>query len=93
MSRRAAARLPLSLPPFGINREQAAMAIGVSPSIFDQMVQDGRMPQPRLPTRGRCVWDVEELGEAWRKLPHRRPEGGCLDPAPSNDNPWDRRGK
>ncbi len=82
--------LPSSLVPFGINREQAATVVGVSPTVFDQMVEDGRMPQPRMPSRGRCVWDVEELGAAWRLLPHR-PGKANLDAAPSNDNPWDRK--
>ena len=41
------ALLPASLPPEGISREQAAEFIGVSPNFFDQLVKDGRMPQPR----------------------------------------------
>jgi predicted DNA-binding transcriptional regulator AlpA len=73
---------------FGINREQAAVAIGVSPTTFDQMVADGRMPQPRMPSKERYVWDVEELAEAFRRLPHRN---GKLDGVSSSDNPWDRR--
>ncbi|RWO70234.1 MAG: hypothetical protein EOS17_14305 [Mesorhizobium sp.] len=73
---------------FGINREQAALAISVSPTTFDQMVADGRMPQPRMPSKERYVWDVEELAEAFRRLPHRNSK---LDGVSSSDNPWDRR--
>lgn len=91
--------LPMSLPPLGINREQAAAMVGVSATTFDQMVADGRMPQPRMPSRERFVWDVEELVAAFRSLPHRNaPDGqraqeAPLDGRPSNDNPWDRGGR
>jgi len=85
--KRASNALPYSLLPFGINREQAAAVIGVSPTTFDQMVSDGRMPQPRMPSKERYVWDVEELGDAFRRLPHRN---GQLDAECRNDNPWDR---
>lgn len=62
--------LPPSLPPRGLSREQAAAYIGVSPSLFDDMVADGRMPQPREFNR-RNVWDRYELDEHFGKLPHR----------------------
>ncbi|MER9442196.1 hypothetical protein NKI79_12365 [Mesorhizobium sp. M0340] len=78
----------LTPPLFGINREQAAGAIGVSPTTFDQMVADGRMPQPRMPSKERYVWDVEELAEAFRRLPHRNSR---LDGESLSDNPWDRK--
>jgi hypothetical protein len=38
--------LPLSLAPRGLSRVQAAAYIGVSPTLFDAMVKDGRMPKP-----------------------------------------------
>ncbi|RWB32267.1 MAG: hypothetical protein EOQ42_04465 [Mesorhizobium sp.] len=85
--KRTSSALPYSLPPLGINREQAAAVIGVSPTTFDQMVSDGRMPQPRMPSKERYVWDVEELSEAFRRLPHR---DGRLDVESRNANPWDR---
>lgn len=85
--------LPPSLPPVGINREQAATFIGVSSTTFDEMVQDGRMPQPRMPSKGRIVWDVEELVLAFRKLPHRQIGGAPKldEDSPPLDNPWDRK--
>ena len=44
--------LPLSLPPRGLSRVQAAEYIGVIPSTFDKMVADGQMPAPKK-MRGR----------------------------------------
>ncbi|EHK57334.1 hypothetical protein MAXJ12_10603 [Mesorhizobium alhagi CCNWXJ12-2] len=89
---RAQSVLPPSLPPVGINREQAAAFIGVSPTTFDEMVRDGRMPQPRIPSKGRIIWDVEEVVLAFRELPHRQAEkASTLDEALPPDNPWDRR--
>ncbi|RXG87344.1 hypothetical protein EAS62_35990 [Bradyrhizobium zhanjiangense] len=46
-SARRSSTLPLSLPPRGLSRAQAAEYIGVSPSTFDKMVADGDMPQLR----------------------------------------------
>ncbi len=86
--RRRGELLPHSLPPIGINREQAAALIGVSTSLFDGAVHAGTMPAPRL-LGGRNIWDVEELYAAFKKLPHR---GGEDFDAPYQDdsiNPWD----
>lgn len=59
--------LPNSLPPRGVNREQAAAYVGVSPSLFDEMVRDGRMPKPtRVNTR--TIWDRLKLDEAFSAL-------------------------
>jgi predicted DNA-binding transcriptional regulator AlpA len=70
--------LPLSLPPRGLPRVEAAAYVGVSPSLFDQMVADGRMPQPkRIDTR--TVWDRRQLDEAFTALPDG---DDCR-------NPWD----
>jgi predicted DNA-binding transcriptional regulator AlpA len=63
--------LPLSLAPRGLSRAQAAAYIGVSPSLFDQMVEDGRMPKPkRINTR--VVWDRLSVDDAFSEL-----EGGA----------------
>jgi hypothetical protein len=69
--------LPLSLPPRGINREQAAAYIGVSPSLFDEMVKDARMPLPKI-INSRKVWDRQRLDEAFSALPDKQTR-----------NPWD----
>ena len=68
--------LPLSLPPRGLSRIQAAAYIGVSPSTFDKMVADGTMPSPKK-MRGRVIWD-------------RKRVDCCFDALDdSGENPWD----
>jgi hypothetical protein len=63
------------------------MYIGVSPSKFDELVADGRMPAPRR-IDGRKVWDVRAIDLAFDELP-------CDDsanalPDRSGENEWDR---
>lgn len=65
--------LPTSLPPRGLSRVQAAAYIGVSASLFDEMVNDGRMPKPKR-INGRVVWDRLQLDAAFAELPHDREE-------------------
>lgn len=72
--------LPVSLPPRGLCREQAAAYIGVSVGTFDQMVADGRMPAAKR-IGARKVWDRSTLDLAFSALPD--------DPAASGANPWD----
>jgi predicted DNA-binding transcriptional regulator AlpA len=55
---------------------QAAAYIGVSPSLFDEMVKDGRMPKP-MRINSRTVWDRVRLDEAFVALSD---EG--------DDDPW-----
>jgi hypothetical protein len=64
-------RMPMAL---GVNREFAARYIGVGPTLFDEMVTDGRMPPPRV-INCRTVWDIEEVYEAFKALPHREEVG------------------
>lgn len=59
--------LPTSLPPRGLSRVQAAAYIGVSPTLFDEMVRDKRMPKPKH-INARVVWDRFELDEAFAAL-------------------------
>jgi len=68
--------LPTSLAPRGLSRVQAAAYIGVSPSLFDEMVKDGRMPKP-MRINARTVWDRVKLDEAFAALSD---EGGHLEP-------------
>jgi predicted DNA-binding transcriptional regulator AlpA len=49
--------LPPSLPPRGLSRVYAAAYIGVSPSKFDEMVADKRMPVRSRLTGGRVGLD------------------------------------
>lgn len=66
MSRALAAVRPI--PRRGLSREEAAMYVGISAGKFDEMIKDGRMPEPRL-IDARKVWDVRELDVAFDGLP------------------------
>ena len=46
------------------------MYIGVSPSLFDEMVADGRMPGQKL-VNSRTIWDRWALDRAFETLPDR----------------------
>lgn len=72
-----ASRIEVS-PRRGLRREAAALFVGVSPTKFDEMVSDGRMPKP---TRfdGCVVWDLRRLDLAW----------DALSGDDEGSNPWD----
>jgi predicted DNA-binding transcriptional regulator AlpA len=79
ISQKIIAAASRTVPFLGMSRTEAAAYIGVSPSKFDEMVMDGRMPPPkRIDTR--CVWDSRQLSSAFDKLP-----GGADD----DRNEWD----
>ena len=71
--------LPKSLAPRGLSRVQAAAYIGVSPSLFDEMVKDGRMPEPTR-INARTVWDRVKLDDAFAALSDGQTDG--------SDDPW-----
>ena len=83
-----AARLPVRR---GLDENEAAVYLSLSPSFFRKLVADGLMPRPRV-IGGRRIWDIEELDLAFKALPR---EGGDHDPifvAESHGevpNPWD----
>ena len=89
MSRAATARqtsvLPPSLAPVGVSREQAAALIGISASLFDRLISEGKMPDARV-LHSRLVWDVAEVIEAFRALPRRTEP---IDDTVIRVNPWD----
>jgi predicted DNA-binding transcriptional regulator AlpA len=58
----------LSIEPRGLDRTKAAAYVGVSPSLFDQMVDDGRMPSPKI-INSRRVWDRRELDVFFDAIP------------------------
>jgi predicted DNA-binding transcriptional regulator AlpA len=68
-----------SQPRRGLWRVEAAIYIGISPTKFDEMVEDGRMPRPKR-IDGAVVWDQRRLDLAFEALPD---EGGDAG------NPWD----
>jgi predicted DNA-binding transcriptional regulator AlpA len=70
--------LPLSLPPRGLSRPEAAAYVGVSPSLFDAMVKDGRMP-PAKRINSRTVWDRQQLDHCFEALDGQE-----------SANPWDK---
>ena len=63
----------------GLSRDEAAAYIGISPTKFDEMVADGRMPTPKR-IDARRVWDVHQLDSFFDKLPGSETV---------TDNPWD----
>lgn len=67
---RAGQGMPLGIAPRGLSRTVAAAYIGISPSLFDDMVKDKRMPTPRL-INTRTVWDRVELDQAFEELPKK----------------------
>lgn len=71
--------LPASLPPRGLSRVEAAAYIGISPSLFDELVKDGRMPKPKR-VNSRTIWDRLQVERAFEALP-----GG------TSDDEWDFR--
>ena len=54
--------------PRGLRREAAADWVGMSPTKFDEMVKDGRMPKPKR-VDGCVVWDRYKLDAAFEALP------------------------
>jgi predicted DNA-binding transcriptional regulator AlpA len=72
--------LPTNLPPRGLSRVQSAAYLGVSPSLFDQLVADGRMPKP-VRINSRVLWDRVQLDHAFAALSDR---------AKDSDDPWDK---
>jgi predicted DNA-binding transcriptional regulator AlpA len=61
---------PLSYPPRGMSRDEAARYVGVSATKFDDLVAAGRMPQPKR-IDGRVVWDRLRLDAAFSELDER----------------------
>ena len=74
--------LPPSCPPRGLSRVEAAQYVGVSPSLFDTMVHDGRMPVPKV-INTRRVFDRFELDAAFADLPNTEEA--------AEQNPWHRK--
>jgi excisionase family DNA binding protein len=71
------------VPRRGLSRIEAAMYLGISPSKFDELVKDGRMPRPRM-IDSRKLWDLHELDIAFDELPRE-------DSPPLAGNSWDDR--
>jgi predicted DNA-binding transcriptional regulator AlpA len=63
--------LPDGYPRCVLNREQAAEYVGVSPSLFDEMVADRRMPEAVKLSERRFGWIQRELDAAVTVLPRK----------------------
>jgi predicted DNA-binding transcriptional regulator AlpA len=63
-------------PRRGLSRQEAALYIGVSASLFDDLVKSGEMPKP-LRIKRRTVWDRHQLDECFEAL------------SVPDENPWD----
>lgn len=69
-----------SAPRRGLRREDAAGYVGIGPSKFDMLVDDGRMPKP-FRIDGCVVWDVRKLDMAFDAL---------SEDAPRRRLPWEK---
>lgn len=78
------AALPPTLAPRGLSRTEAAAFVGVSPTTFDKLVADGRMPRPKA-IDARRVWDRVEVERAFGSLPTVGGDGSVA----GDENPWD----
>jgi hypothetical protein len=56
-----------SQPRFALRRNEAATAFSISPTLFDEWIRLGWMPEGRK-IGGVKLWDVEELLEAWHAI-------------------------
>jgi predicted DNA-binding transcriptional regulator AlpA len=70
--------LPISCPPRGLSRVQAAAYVGVGVTLFDEMVDDGRLPKP-FTANSRKLWDRLKLDAAIDAL---------SDSAERDNDPW-----
>jgi predicted DNA-binding transcriptional regulator AlpA len=56
------------VPRRGLSRDEAAMYCGISATLFDRLVVEGRMPGPcRIASRK--VWDIRAIDVAFDALP------------------------
>ena len=58
----------------GLDENEAAVYLSLSPSFFRKLVVQGKMPRPRL-LGERRIWDVEELDLAFKALPGEGADG------------------
>ncbi|MEO6013405.1 MAG: hypothetical protein ABIQ30_07460 [Devosia sp.] len=71
----------VSVPRFALRRDEAATAVGISVSLFDRWISEGKMPKGRK-IGGVVLWDCDQVGRAWAQLRDGGPE--------EVENPFDR---
>ncbi|MCV9997301.1 hypothetical protein OE766_03490 [Pararhizobium sp. YC-54] len=69
-----------NIPRLGLNRNELALAIGVSVNTVDKMVQDGALPPPRK-WNTRKIWIVSEVEASMLEWPA---DGAPID----DDDEW-----
>lgn len=57
----------LSVPRFALRRSEAAASLGISDTLFDNWIRDGRMPKGRK-IDGVVLWDTRKIAAAWDAL-------------------------
>lgn len=70
MSKQVALALKRPIERLAYRRDEAAAALGVSVSTFDDWVVDGLVPKP-LKIGGVRLWDKKALETAWDKIAGR----------------------
>jgi hypothetical protein len=68
-------RIERPIPRRGLSRVEAAIYLGISPSKFDELVRDGRMPAAKR-IDSRKVWDIQNLDVAFDALPSENETSG-----------------
>ena len=81
----AVQRIAIS-PRRALRRSDAALYAGISPSKFDHLVADGRLPKPAR-VDGCLLWDIRALDAALDRLLGTGPTVAADD----QPNPWDAR--
>jgi excisionase family DNA binding protein len=79
-------RIERPIPRRGLSRVEAAIYLGISPSKFDELIRDGRMPAPKR-IDGRKVWDIQNLDVAFDAFPSENETSG--DPLGTTSAPHD----
>lgn len=69
-----ASRLPVRR---GLDENEAAVYLSLSPSFFRKLVESRTMPRPRV-VGSRRIWDVDELDLAFKALPREHGEGDVV---------------
>ncbi|AXV15818.1 DNA-binding protein [Neorhizobium sp. SOG26] len=74
----------MTIPRFAMRRDEAAASLAISPSLFDNWIEEGRMPRGRK-IGGVMLWDTEEVRSAWYRIVDRDASS-----AEDGENPFDR---
>lgn len=62
-------------PPRCMSRIEAARYLGVSPTLFDSLIEKGTIPRAKKISEGRVIWDRVALDMAVNELPDNQKRG------------------